>query len=164
MLLDSLQDDPTAAWFFGEPVDDSSEPSGATVTTSTIAGDPGLTAENLPVPGAATGAGDAPGGGDTGEEPGAGGNTDTTRRERGDRNREGAGQTATTDPGAATGSDSTAVTGSTLATVTVGERESVPPIVWVLVAIGAALLGVLAIRAMRRERSQPPDPDATSGQ
>ncbi|MBA2336877.1 MAG: hypothetical protein H0V96_03790 [Acidimicrobiia bacterium] len=161
MLLDSLRADPTADWFFGEPVDDSSEPSGATVTTSTIPGDPGLTAETLPVPGAAAPPGGAPGGGGAGEEPGAGDNTDTTRRERGDRNREGAGRTTTTDPGGATGSDSTAVTGSTLATVTVGERGSVPPIVWVLVAIGALLLGALAVRAMRRDRSQPPDPDVT---
>lgn len=159
MLLDSLEADPTAAWFFGEPVDDSGEPSGATVTASTIPGDPGLTAETLPVPGAAS----TSSGGGTGGEPGAGGDTDTTRRERGDRNqdREGAGRTPTTDSAGATGSDTTAVTGSTLATVTVGERESVPPIVWVLVAIGAVLLGALAVRAMRRDRSQPPDPDAT---
>ncbi|CAN5320123.1 hypothetical protein BH24ACT7_BH24ACT7_01980 [soil metagenome] len=148
MLLDFLHEEPTAEWFFGEPVVVTEEPTGESVTTSTIAGDTGLTEAALP-----TTSPDSRGGGGR-QETGSEGATDSTRRDRGDRGDRGD-RTSTTDAPTTT----TETTGSTLATVIVGERQAVPPIVWALVGVGVLMLGFLAVRAMRRGESEPPDDD-----
>jgi hypothetical protein len=167
LLLDFLRDEPTATWLFGEPVTAAEAPEPATVTTTTLAGDPGLSEATLPVPDT-TG---RPGSDNQGETSGTGSpgdqgslTGDTTRRERREQQRaereqerqeQGSGQQAPGATGAPDDDDPDSVAAGP------ADIEDVPPLVWALAAAGAMMLLFLVMRFIRdKTRPKEEDPPA----
>jgi len=167
LLLDFLRDEPTATWLFGEPVTATEAPEPATVTTTTLAGDPGLSEATLPVPDT-TG---RPGSDNQGETSGTGSpgdqgslTGDTTRRERREQERaereqerqeQGSGQQAPGATGAPDDDDPDSVAAGP------ADIEDVPPLVWALAGAGAMMLLFLVVRFIRdKTRPKEEDPPA----
>ena len=132
-------------------------PPAGTVTTSTIAGDAGLSEATIPLP---------QGGGSSGEEPedtSPPGSTATdpdpesmTRRERREMERAEREQeqrerregTSSTQPGSED-DPSERPDDSAVAAAPFGSGDDVPPVVWVLAGAGVLMLMILVVRAVR---------------
>jgi hypothetical protein len=168
LLLDFLQDEPTATWLFGQPVAAGEAPEPATVTTTTLAGDPGLSEATLPVP-EATG---RPGSDDPGEtsgtgEPGGSGAVtgDTTRRERREQQRAEREQERQEQASGQQGPGATEAPDDDPDSVAAGpaDLDDVPPLVWALAGAGAMMLLFLAVRFIRdKTRRREEDPPAAA--
>ena len=165
LLLDFLREESTATWLFGEPVTAGEAPPPDTVTTTTLAGDPGLSAATLPVPDA-TGRQGSNDPGETNGDPAApgAGTGDTTRRERreqerAEREQERQEQASGTQAPGATGAPGDDAPDSVAAGPT--DLDDVPPLVWALAGAGAMMLLFLAVRLIRNKiRPKEEDPPA----